>query len=135
MLNRGPDGLPVRDVLGYKLSYKKVLAATRPRSKPRLNPGSKKYEQMLKQEEDKERRRMEIMGVPKEKSLLGLADSIFQDQVAADLDIPFHTVDMAAFEEWHRRGFKIDPKRWQEPLTENERDRLDVLSVGSVFRE
>ena len=78
-------------------------------------------------------RKAEIMGVDWGK-VSGLMLSFFDDQVARDLDIPFHTIGMPEFEEWHRRGFKADPKAWEEP-SETEVARVNALSVGCAFRE
>ena len=64
----------------------------------------------------------EIMGVPRSDSwALG---PLFQDQVARDLDIPFHTVRMAEYEEWYRRGFELDPRVLRGALG------LRVLSIS-----
>ena len=58
----------------------------------------------------------------------------FCDQVPRDLDIPYHTVVISEYEEWYRRGFRVDPGSWEEPSRE-EHDRLHALATGSAFRE
>lgn len=74
----------------------------------------------------------EIMGVPRDESWA--MSTLFQDQVARDLDIPFHTVKMPEYEEWHRRGFELDPRASEWGMAERERERLDALEIGCVFR-
>lgn len=50
------------------------------------------------------------------------------------MDIPFHTVKMPEYEEWHRRGFELDPRALEWGMAERERERLDALEIGCVFR-
>ena len=85
-----------------------------------------------KENQDKDRV-AKMMGVPSRK-VTGLTMMYFQDQVARDLDIPYHMVEMPEYEEWYRRGFRADPTLWDES-SRGERERLDALAIGSVFRK
>lgn len=59
---------------------------------------------------------------------------LFQDQVARDLDIPYHAVKMTEYEEWHRCGLELDPRVLREEAVDEVRERLHALSSGCVFR-
>jgi hypothetical protein len=83
----------------------------------------------LEAEMAKSRRIKEIMGRCESKAFA------WQDRVARDLDIPFHTVDLPEYEEWHRRGFRLEPGELEGKLPEEEDERLMTLAIGSAFRE
>jgi len=125
VLGKGPNGSPVYDRLGYKISHKVLKGAQRRRA-PR---SSKKYMAFLEAEMAKSRRIKEIMGRCESKAFA------WQDRVARDLDIPFHTVDLPEYEEWHRRGFRLEPGELEGKLPEEEDERLMTLAIGSAFRE
>ncbi len=80
-------------------------------------------------EEDK--RKAEIMGRPCEKLYMPQAD----DRVARDLDIPYHTVGLSAYEEWQRRGFHLEVGEMVERPSKVEMDRIGAIMAGSAFRK
>lgn len=127
LISGGPNGPPVLDRFGYRISRSKVMKSNRPR---RRRMSMKE----IMQETEESRRITELMGVPREKCS-AMTLSYFKDQVARDLDIPYHTVGIAEYEEWGRRGFKMDPKLWHEKPSEEESERLLALMTGSAFRE
>jgi hypothetical protein len=133
ILKRGPNGPPVYDVQGFELDYAKVLKARRPISKS--SRGRPAYMKMLERESAE---RSEI------EKIVGLSDSDFratvrnavQDRVAKDLGVPWHKVGVEQYREWKRLGFKIDPEEFKtEKISEEEKERLLELSIGSAFRK
>ncbi|KAK3942846.1 hypothetical protein QBC46DRAFT_57241 [Diplogelasinospora grovesii] len=127
VLRLGPNGPPVRDELGYRLSYD-ALKKSRTRRAPR---DMTKFMAMLDEDERIARRKRELMGQPDNKDM---PEAVWTDRVARDLDIPFHCVELPEFEEWYRRGFRLQPGELIERPSKEERLRLDVLMTGCVFR-
>ncbi|KAJ9157624.1 hypothetical protein NKR23_g355 [Pleurostoma richardsiae] len=118
-----PNGPSVKDKLGYRISYAQVNRIVGYRQY-----NSKRHLAHLEKEMEEEKRMREILGLPE--------DAIDTEaKIARDLDIPFHTVGLPEFEEWHRRGFRLEPGELQEPVFEEEADRLMAISAGSFFRE
>jgi len=132
-LRKGPHGSPTKDELGYELDYKAIAKASH---RPRARAMSDKYMEMLDREAENDRRREEIMGVSEAEShkLPGIAESAMTNRVAIDLGIPYHTVGMGEFEEWHRRGFRAELKDWKN-LPKEQVDRLLKIQSGCAFRK
>ncbi|KAK1762699.1 hypothetical protein QBC33DRAFT_256363 [Phialemonium atrogriseum] len=129
VLSKGPNGSPVYDRLGYKINYK-ILKGSSRRRRPSRNAA--RYLALVEAEIEQIRRLREIMGRSNESAAML---SAWQDRVARDLDIPFHTVDMPEYEEWHRRGFRLEPGELAGNPSKDESERLLTLAVGSAFRE
>lgn len=126
IISGGPNGPPVLDRFSYRISRPRVMKSGR-----RPRPMTAKE---VDNATEKSRRVAELMGVPGED--WSAANSMyFRDQVARDLDIPYHTVGMPEYEEWNRRGFRMDPKLWQERPSSEEMERLFALMTGCAFRE
>ncbi|SPO06688.1 uncharacterized protein DNG_09380 [Cephalotrichum gorgonifer] len=130
LVSGGPSGPPVLDRLGYKMNRSLVIKSSYAR-RPRRKKG---WLEELEREAAENNRINEIMGVPSGKVSAAIL-AIFPDQVACDLDIPYHTVELPEYEEWSRRGFKFPPERWQVKQSEEESARILALQVGSAFRE
>lgn len=128
-LRRGPHGPPTYDDLGYALDYH---AVARSRRRPRVRAFSDKYLEMLERDERNERRMEQIMGVTDRDELSGFAETAMTNRVAKDLGIPFHTVGMEEFEEWHRRGFRAEQREW-ENVPKWERKRLLKIETKSAL--
>lgn len=58
----------------------------------------------------------------------------FQGQVARDPDIPYHTVGMPEYEQWNRRGCRMDPVFWEERPSKEDMERLFALMTGCAIR-
>lgn len=126
-LRKGPRGSPTFDEMGYELDYDFI--AKRCTGRPRV-PGKRaqaKFERMGKENE----RKAEIMGIlPKDTRFVQHWD----DRVARDLGIAYHEVGMEEYEQWHKRGFKIEPGEFDDPSQE-ERDRVMGLMKGCALRK
>jgi hypothetical protein len=131
VMRKGPHGPPTFDNLGYEMDYKTVIGSM---SRPRGGRGGKKYMDMLARESAERKRKAEIMGKDDAKSS-PMNWSAWQDRIARDLDIPYHTVKIAEFEEWHRRGYRAEPGEMENRFSEEENNRLNRLSGGSAFRK
>ena len=127
VLSGGSNGPPVLDRLGYKLSHPHVSKSRCPA--PSRMPATA----MLKVAEEG-RRVAEMMGV-RRAAVCTSTLLYFHDQVARDLDVPFHTVGIPEYEEWYRRGFRADPSTWEEEMGAKEAHRIDALAIGCAFRE
>ncbi|KAI9785890.1 MAG: hypothetical protein M1839_008156 [Geoglossum umbratile] len=133
ILARGPSGPPVFDEMGFELDYNKVAGSRR-------RPGCRtmsyeKYEEMLEQDRREGDRKAEIMGTEKNK-ISAVTLMAWDDRISRDLSIPYHLVDMEDFEEWYRRGFRAEGAEFEaKNMSEEERERLTNISIGSAFRK
>ena len=130
--NKGPNGSPTHDKLGFELDYHKVAPSMRARK-----PNFKKQEKHLKEAAEDDKRKGEIMGVGGMnggKGPGGLAVPAMTDRVARDLGMPYHKVGVEHFEEWKSKGFKVKKNEF-ENLSKEELERVDEQMTGSVFRK
>lgn len=123
---RGPRGAPVYDEQGFEVDYDKACTHHAARYRPSLG----KVEKQMDKWEREEKRMKEIMGC--EEALRGQ----FKDKVSRDLGIPFHDIEPEDWEEWKRRGFKLEPGEFESVKDdEEERERLSNLACGSAHRK
>jgi hypothetical protein len=59
----------------------------------------------------------------------------WQDRVSKDLNIPWHKIDVADFEEWEKRGFKKARKGEYENFSPEDFDRHMRLMDGASLRK
>ncbi|KAI9729360.1 MAG: hypothetical protein M1834_006883 [Cirrosporium novae-zelandiae] len=128
---RGPKGATTYDKLGYKMAYHKIAKAVGPRRRP------KNIDAIIDQDIRESSRQGEIMGGPEKSKRSAITYMAWQYRVVKDLKKPYHTITMADFEEWHKRGFKVDdPAQFEgKNITEEFDDILLQLATGSDFRE
>ena len=62
-----------------------------------------------------------------------LVEDAWDDRVAKDLGKAFHDVGMEEYEEWKRKGFKVDAEDFED-LSKEEKERLMDLATGSAMR-
>ena len=130
-LNKGPNGSPTYDRLGYELDYHAVAAASR---RPRARSG-KKYMEMLEREQNEDDRKTELMGMNRNE-VSAFSMMAWDDRVSRDLGIPYHKVKMAHFEEWYEKGFRAQPGEFSaKNITPEDQKRINKLAVGSAFRK
>ena len=128
VLRQEPNGPPVYDGLGYKLSYEKLKPTM---TRRRYNPV--RHMRYLEGEMEKSKRIREIMGQPDNTNTL--VEMAWADRVPRDLDIPFHTVGVPDYEEWRRRGFRLEPGELRDQPSKQGVQRLFTLEEGMAFRE
>ena len=129
VLRNGPYGPPVYDEMGYPLSYARLKRTT---SDPRRYNAQRHWER-IQRDMAKNKKIQKIMGREHCHNLM--TQAAWQDRVARDLDIPFHTVDVPEYEEWRRRGFRLEPGELENHPCKQEFNRLIRLMSGSAFRE
>jgi len=130
-LNKGPNGSPTYDSLGYELDYHAIAASTR---RPRARSG-KKYMEMLERERNEGDRKTELMGMNRNE-VSAFSMMAWDDRVSRDLGIPYHKVKMEHFEEWYEKGFRAQPGEFNaKNITPEEKERINKLAVGSAFRK
>lgn len=130
-LNKGPNGSPTYDSLGYELDYHAIAASTR---RPRARSG-KKYMEMLERERNEGDRKTELMGMNRNE-VSAFSMMAWNDRVSRDLGIPYHKVKMEHFEEWYEKGFRAQPGEFNaKNITPEEKERINKLAVGSAFRK
>jgi len=93
-------------------------------------------ERHIKAEEEREKRMAEIFfekgeapGSPYEEAWS------WQDRVSKDLNVPWHKIGVAEFEEWEKRGFKKARKGEYENFSKEEREREMRLLDGASLRK
>lgn len=123
-VQKGPEGSPTYDHLGYELDYYKC-AGIRPRGRRRRKDVA----------ELDLRDKAKIMRMDKDK-VSAFVLMAWEDRIARDLGKPFHKVEDADFLEWQARGFAaneddFDPKK----IGKAEHDRITELATGSAFRK
>ncbi|KAF2249446.1 hypothetical protein BU26DRAFT_519506 [Trematosphaeria pertusa] len=135
--DKGPDGSPTYDKAGFELDYNKVVQWMKPVSRQSLK--SKKHYQRIDEKMKEEARKREIFFVPGEapddKGSSPLLEAAWTDRVSKDLQIPYHKVGVAEFEEWERRGFPKARRGEYSSLTKEELDRLMRLTEGAALRK
>lgn len=130
-LNKGPNGSPTYDSLGYELDYHAIAASTR---RPRARSG-KKYMEMLERERNEGDRKTELMGMNRNE-VSAFSMMAWDDRVSRDLGIPYHKVKMEHYEEWYEKGFRAQPGEFNaKNITPEEKERINKLAVGSAFRK
>lgn len=130
-LNKGPNGSPTYDSLGYELDYHAIAAASR---RPRARSG-KKYMEMLERGQNEDDRKAELMGMNRNE-VSAFSMMAWDDRVSRDLGIPYHKVQMEHFEEWYEKGFRAQPGEFNSKnITPEEDKRILKLAVGSAFRK
>ena len=127
-LRKGPQGSPTFDKLGYELDYKAVSGAGRGRRKSR-----KQREDDLERDTRERKRKDEIMNISKQTKTT-MTNMARDDRVARDLGIAYHEVGMEEYEEWYKKGFRVEPGEF-ENIPKEEQDRIFDLAVGSAFRK
>lgn len=60
-------------------------------------------------------------------------EDAWEDRVAKDLGKAFHDVGMEEYEEWKRKGFKVDAEEFED-LSKEEKERLMNLATGSAMK-
>ena len=127
--DKGPNGSPTYDKAGFELDYKKVAKWMKPSyRKPRNN----NYADRMIAEG---KRKHELFFGTSVGSDIGRFNMEAADRVSKDLQIPYHKVGLAEFEEWDRRGFpKPSPDDFASP-TQAERERLMRLATGASLRK
>ncbi|KAH0538458.1 hypothetical protein FGG08_004956 [Glutinoglossum americanum] len=134
ILKRGPTGPPVYDEMGFELYYDKVACSRRGRPGCRTM-NFKQYGEFLARERRESDGKTQILGMGKD-NVSGSASMAWNDRVSRDLGILYHEVDIEDFEEWHRRGFKAEDGEFKVGnISEEERERLHRLTIGSAFRK
>ncbi|KAK1766619.1 hypothetical protein QBC33DRAFT_588832 [Phialemonium atrogriseum] len=128
ILWQGPNGPPVYDGLGHKLSYEKLKPTM---TRRRYNPV--RHMRYLEGEMEKSNRIREIMGQPD--STNTLVEMAWTNRVARDLDIPFHTVGVLEYEEWRRRGVRLEPGELRYQPSKQGVQRLFTSEEGIAFTE
>ena len=120
----GANGPPVYDALGFEMDYNLVAKGGRRRR------GTKSTDMYAES-----KRKEEILGVdPMKVSASTLMAG--NDRVSRDLNIPYHQVGIEDYEEWQRRGFKVEPGELDpKNRSEAEKARLTRLALGSAFRK
>lgn len=58
----------------------------------------------------------------------------WDDRVARDLGKAFHEVGVEEYEEWAKKGFKVQEGEFENP-SEEERERLLKLRIGCALRK
>ena len=129
-LRKGPHGSPTYDTLGYQLDFDYIRKTSH---RPRRSKGhsDKMMAHCRKRDEERERK-AQIMGAEGSSSNV-LNENVWNDIVARDLGVPFHTVGMEEFEEWARRGGKAEVREYKE-LDGREQKRLMRLQTGCALR-
>ena len=125
---KGPRGSPTYDELGFELDYEKVAKSIR-----RPRPLSGKALAGLDADMKNTERKAKVLGVAPEE-FSNIAENHLDDRIARDLGLAFHEVGMEEFEEWNRRGFKVDYKDLTN-VSQEETDRVYRLMVGSALRK
>jgi hypothetical protein len=85
-------------------------------------------------EDEKRKRKVEILfgkGADDDGNIL--VEDAWDYRVARDLGKAFHEVGMEEYEEWKRKGFKVEAGEFDN-LSEKEQRRLTDLSIGSAMR-
>lgn len=113
--------------MGYELDYDLVTELP---GRPR--PLGKRGMTRLDEKKEQGKWKAEIIGYPD-------LDNVFHkkacnDKVARDLGIAFHKVGVEEYEEWHKKGFRVEPGECDE-ISKEERVRLLRLTEGSAFRK
>ncbi|KAK3175298.1 hypothetical protein OEA41_002545 [Lepraria neglecta] len=62
-----------------------------------------------------------------------LVEDAWGDRVAKDLGKAFHDIGMEEYEEWKRKGFKVDAEEFED-LSKEEKERLMDLATGIAMR-
>lgn len=135
LLRRGPTGAPIYDTQGFELDYAKVLKSRR-RPRGARGRSSKAYMKMIEKELAETGEIEQIMGLPKNGLGSGTVRSAVRDRVAKDLNVPWHKIELLQYRQWKEAGFKADPEEFKlMNISEEERERLLELSIGSAFRK
>ena len=131
----GRNGPPVYDCLGFELDYKSVVRPSRPQSFFR----TKKWQDICDIRSEQSNRKKAIIGQYDTSFAANdrVSDSFAaDDRISRDLNIPFHQVDLEEYEEWQRRGFKVEPGELDyKNRSQAEDDRLLTLATGSAHRK
>ncbi|RDW91670.1 hypothetical protein BP5796_02835 [Coleophoma crateriformis] len=130
-----PNGSPTYDKAGFELDYKKVADWMKPQvyNKSAMIRGMDKA---VNKAMEATKRMAEIFfekgEAPEDPSDVMAAD-YWKDRVSKDLNIPWHKVGVAEFEQWDKMGFKKARRGEYENFTQEERDRmLDLMECASL---
>lgn len=135
---KGPRGSPTYDEAGFQLDYEKVAEWMKPKAynKESIMRG---MDRAIEQAKSDEARMAEIFFRPgtAPKDFRATEKDFWRDKVSKDLGIPFHKVDVKAFEEWEKRGFeKQSPSDWEwKGFSEEEKKRISRLQIGASLRK
>ncbi|KAF2643919.1 hypothetical protein P280DRAFT_466637 [Massarina eburnea CBS 473.64] len=132
MQRHGPRGPPVYDDLGFELDYEKCTRLAVSKS-AMVNSMERRLAMGERETEIKAR----IMGVPAfDGNRSVFTEDLWNDRVSRDLNIPYHKVTAATFEEWQRQGFRVEPGELDaDKITELEMERLEFLMSGAGLRK
>ncbi|KAG9780824.1 hypothetical protein KCU88_g3642, partial [Aureobasidium melanogenum] len=135
-LKKGPRGSPTYDQAGFQLDYKKVKEAMQPKAynKSSIVGGMERH---LKKVEQEKAKMAEIFFRPGTvpQDLSPFDEAYWKDRVSKDLGIPFHKINVAAFQKWEREGFE---KQWPsdyKSFSKAEKDRMLRLRMGCIYRK
>ena len=132
--DKGPNGSPTYDKAGFELDYKKVAHWMKPVSPQSLI--SERYNKYIDKMVEEGKRKLDIFFGDKRDSRSEKFEGVAQDRVSKDLQIPYHKVGLAEFEEWERRGFpKANLDEVASSTTQADRDRLLRMATGSSLRK
>jgi hypothetical protein len=132
---KGPNGSPTYDDSGFELDYNKVADWMRPTAynKSAMVNG---MQRRIDAEAKREKRMAEIFFEKGEAPPSPYDDAwSWKDRVSKDLNIPWHKIDVADFEEWEKRGFKKAKKGEYENFSKEEREREMRLLSGASLRK
>jgi len=88
----------------------------------------------MEEERQEEARQTEIMDTHRDQ-VSAHSMMLWRAIIAKDLGIPYHTVGMPEFEEWHQEGFCRDYE-WEKKFDNRDNDeRVWRLAVGSGLRK
>ena len=132
VFRKGFHGSPTYDKLGFELDKEYVLKQARRRPRPL---GKRAMEKIQRHQRDSERKREIFYGTTDKEVGEGL-EWQWDDRVARDLGIGYHEVGMQEYEEWMKKGFKVEDggKEFKNPSKE-ENERLMALMTGCALRK
>lgn len=133
---KGPNGSPTYDEAGFQLDYDKVARWMKPDGRSKKGK-LKAVDKMLdyRAQENEKMKRIFFGDRKVCETNVNFPEKFWRDKVSKDLDLPWHKVDSAAFEEWDRRGFeKQNPEDWKE-FTDAEQKRMFRMAGGSQLRK
>ena len=127
-LQKGPDGSPTYDKMGYELDYEYLKSLMDP---DRLTIDNARCYRLRKHGEEKAK----MMGLP-ERNPTKWPSNAMDDRVARDLGIPYHEVGLDQYREWKKKGFSVEPDEFDSSKwSKNDRDRVSDLHSGCACRK
>ncbi|KAF2430001.1 hypothetical protein EJ08DRAFT_650007 [Tothia fuscella] len=131
VLRGGPNGPPVYDDWGYELSYDKLNGSGTTNKQTILRRQEKSFERLWAKEEQITRI---MFGVAKQTGTMD--HSAMNWQVAKDLEIPWHKVEVCDYEAWKDLGFRAKEEDFVHGKVNKEMQKeIDRQMLGSAFRK